>query len=168
MRGGHKVHFRKLFSDVSRVIEKFTDVDESELLTLRGCLERKATLISKLDEEILESIEEEEEINKEIEEQEELQNKIRKKVIEIDKVMKKVYKNEEEKKRIKTTDGKERTYSDTKVKVRLPKLEIEKFSGDPKRYRAFKDAFDLVTNHNESLTNIEKFTYLQSYIKGEA
>ena len=33
-----------------------------------------------------------------------------------------------------------------KVRVKLPKLQIEKFSGAPKQYRAFRDVFDLVAN----------------------
>ena len=33
-----------------------------------------------------------------------------------------------------------------KVRVKLPKLRIEKFSGDAKQYRAFRDTFDLVAN----------------------
>ena len=48
-----------------------------------------------------------------------------------------------------------------KVRVKLPKLQIGKFSGDPKQYRAFRDAFDLVANESNDLTNVEKFTYLK-------
>ena len=33
-----------------------------------------------------------------------------------------------------------------KVRVKLPKLRIEKFSDDAKQYRAFRDASDLVAN----------------------
>ena len=53
-------------------------------------------------------------------------------------------------------------------KLRLPKLEIKKFGGNPREYRAFKDAFRVAIDENESLSNIEKFTYLRSYIIGEA
>ena len=53
-----------------------------------------------------------------------------------------------------------------KVRVKLPKLQIEKFSGDPKQYRAFRDAFDLVANESNDLTDVDKFTYLKRYPAG--
>ena len=47
-------------------------------------------------------------------------------------------------------------------------MQIEKFSGDPKHYLAFRDAFDLVANENNDLAEVEKFTYLGSYVTGDA
>ena len=38
---------------------------------------------------------------------------------------------------------------------------MEKFSGDPKQYHAFRDAFDLIANEINDLTDVEKFTYLR-------
>ena len=57
-RGGHKVHLRKLISSVNHVLRD-TDRTENkaELLSRKLQLERKAQIISKLDEEILEEIE---------------------------------------------------------------------------------------------------------------
>ena len=55
-----------------------------------------------------------------------------------------------------------------KVRVKLPKLQIEKFSGVPKQYRAFRDVFDLVANENNGLTDVEKFPYLRCYLTGDA
>ena len=55
-----------------------------------------------------------------------------------------------------------------KVRVKLPKLQIEKFSGDPKQYCTFRVSFDLVATENNDLTDIEKFTYLRSYLTGDA
>ena len=56
--GGHKVHLRKLISSVNHVLRD-TDRTENkaELLSRKLQLERKAQIISKLDEEILEEIE---------------------------------------------------------------------------------------------------------------
>ena len=45
---------------------------------------------------------------------------------------------------------------------------MEKFSGDPKQYHAFRDAFDLIANEINDLTDVEKFTYLRSYLTGDA
>ena len=45
---------------------------------------------------------------------------------------------------------------------------MEKFSGDPKQYHAFRDAFDLIANEINDLTDVEKFTYLRIYLTGDA
>ena len=55
-----------------------------------------------------------------------------------------------------------------RVRVKLPKLKIEKFSRNPKQCRAFRDAFDIVANENNDLTDVGKFTYLRSYLTGDA
>ena len=39
------------------------------------------------------------------------------------------------------------------INMKLPKLEIKRFSGDPKEYKSFKDAFEI---------------YLKSFLTGEA
>ena len=46
-----------------------------------------------------------------------------------------------------------------KVRVKLSKLEINKFGGDPKEYTSFKDAFNMAVNQVESISEVEKFTY---------
>ena len=52
--------------------------------------------------------------------------------------------------------------------MKLPKLEIAEFGGNPREYRAFQDAFREAIDENRSLSKIEKFTYLRSYLTGEA
>ena len=45
-------------------------------------------------------------------------------------------------------------------KVRLPKLHVEKFDGKPLHSQGFWDQFDSSINSNDSLSDIDKFTYL--------
>ena len=52
--------------------------------------------------------------------------------------------------------------------VRLPKIEISKFKGDPLEWNAFRDTFTATIHKNSKLSDIEKFTYLQSYVRDEA
>ena len=52
-------------------------------------------------------------------------------------------------------------------KVKLPKLEIPKFSGDLTKWTTFWESFEALV-HNSSLPTINKFTYLQSLLEGEA
>ena len=52
--------------------------------------------------------------------------------------------------------------------VRLPKLEVKKFCGDPTLWPEFLDTFNVVINENNDLSDIERFTYLKGYVPGEA
>ena len=51
--------------------------------------------------------------------------------------------------------------------IKLPKLEIEKFGGDPTTWQQFYDSFTAIHN-SVSLTNVEKFNYLISFLFDEA
>ena len=86
VRGGHKAHLTKMLGELRDVLDGYTSERESRILTLKSCLERKADIISKLDEEILGETEEETAIALEIEEAEDVQNKIRENIIRIEDV----------------------------------------------------------------------------------
>ncbi|XP_064466296.1 uncharacterized protein LOC135377646 [Ornithodoros turicata] len=53
-------------------------------------------------------------------------------------------------------------------RVRLPKIEISKFSGDLAEWTTFWDQFQSSIHTNESLHKVDKFRYLQSYLTGKA
>ena len=159
---------------VGNILKEYNPSLGSELLSIRECLVRKATVISKLGEELLDNIEDENEIAEEIDVTEEFQNFVRKKGIEIERLFDRV-KAEENRSRmtalkqsIPITREREKVGVILVILVKIPKLQIVKFSGDPKQYRAFRDAFDLVANRNNDLTDVEKFTYLRSYLTGDA
>ena len=129
---------------------------------MKSCLLRKAEVLNKLDEEILDEIDDEQEIAAEIEGSEDIQNKIREKVVQIEKVIKReTIKQEEGAMTSNTAVAKQKN-------IKLPKLEIDKFHEDPKKYRTFRDSFEVAIIKNESLSNVERFAYLRSYVGGEA
>ena len=97
---------------------------------------------------------------------EEFENFVRKKGIEIEQLFARI-KDEENRNRMPALEQSVPIIRERdKVRVTLPKLQIEKFSGDPKQYRAFRDAFDLVANESNDLTDVDKFTYLKRYLAG--
>ena len=55
-----------------------------------------------------------------------------------------------------------------KTTVKLPKISIKKFSGNPIEWQQFNETFKATVDQNESLSNIEKFTYLKGYVEGSA
>ena len=56
----------------------------------------------------------------------------------------------------------------SKFKVKLPKIEIKKFYGDPVQWQQFFDIFNATITENRSLSEVEKFTYLRGMLGGEA
>ena len=52
--------------------------------------------------------------------------------------------------------------------IKLPKLEIAKFGGDPTTWQQFYDSFTAAIHNSVSLTNVEKFNYLRSWLVDEA
>ena len=52
--------------------------------------------------------------------------------------------------------------------VKLPKLELFPFNGNKLKWKEFWDSFECTVHKNTNLSDIEKFSYLQSKIVGEA
>ena len=48
--------------------------------------------------------------------------------------------------------------------VKLPKIVLRKFSGDPLDWKSFKETFEAAVHSSGSISNIEKFTYLKTYL----
>ena len=168
VRKGHRCHLNKMCTTVDNILKEYNPSLKSELLSIRECLVRKAVFISKLDKELLDSTDNKNEIAEVINAAEEFQNFVRKEGTEIEQFFARI-KDEENQDRMPALKQpiliiRERD----KVRVKLLKLQIEKFSGHPKQYRAFRDAFDLVVNENNDVTDVWIFTYLRSYLAGGA
>ncbi|GFY44128.1 uncharacterized protein TNIN_258601 [Trichonephila inaurata madagascariensis] len=54
------------------------------------------------------------------------------------------------------------------LSLNLPKLRIPNFSGDSSNYLEFVNNFTNAIDANESLSNVDKFIYLKSFLSGEA
>ena len=52
--------------------------------------------------------------------------------------------------------------------VKLFKLEIAKYSGDPNEFLTFLEAFDATVNRDKSISNVQKFAFLKSFHTGDA
>ena len=48
--------------------------------------------------------------------------------------------------------------------VKLPKLEISKFNGDPTKWQSFFDSFQAAVGKSTNLTGVEKFNYLRCFL----
>ena len=54
------------------------------------------------------------------------------------------------------------------AKVKLPKLELPKFDGDMMNCREFWDQSQITIHDNENIAEIDKFTYLKSFLSNSA
>ncbi|GBN79060.1 hypothetical protein AVEN_96106-1 [Araneus ventricosus] len=52
--------------------------------------------------------------------------------------------------------------------VKLPKLTIEKFTGNPQEWTEFWNSFETTIHENNVLSEVEKFSYLKMYLRGKA
>ena len=52
--------------------------------------------------------------------------------------------------------------------VKLPKLSLKRFNGDLTRWNTFWDSFESAVHGNSSLTNVDKFNYLNSLLESVA
>ncbi|XP_073949064.1 uncharacterized protein [Choristoneura fumiferana] len=55
-----------------------------------------------------------------------------------------------------------------KVDVRLPRIELPRFSGSYEEWQAFEDIFTSLIHNNKSLSDVQRFHYLKSCLCGEA
>ena len=178
IRGGHKSHLTKMVGEINTLIAGSVPGRDDRLLALKGCLQRKATVISNLDAEILDFVEPDE-IPDEIDTAEETQTDIQTMIVKIDRALEPEVKKERSPEGGSRTssagggsnatsseDGVNRTSSRLRG-MKLPKYEI-KFDGDPKKYRTFKDSFSVAVMKDTMLSDVEKFIHLQSFCTGEA
>lgn len=57
---------------------------------------------------------------------------------------------------------------DTQSIIKLPTLNLPEFDGSYDKWLQFSETFEAIINKNLSLTNIQRFYYLQASLKGEA
>ena len=164
VRGGHKAHLKKLLASVNNCMAGFTLDKEAELLGLHDSLKRKAAILAKLDEEILNEITDDD-IADEIEACEKVQESIDMKISEIDVLLSRA-RNVIQKLEGGSAPSRVQSSQDT-IEVKLPKLDIPEFGGDPKEYRGFWDAFQVSIDSKATLSKVSKFTHLKKALVGD-
>ncbi|GFY45804.1 integrase catalytic domain-containing protein [Trichonephila inaurata madagascariensis] len=56
----------------------------------------------------------------------------------------------------------------TENSVKLPRIHINTFNGESSEWLDFYNSFEIAIHKNDTLSKIEKFTYLKSYLRGAA
>ncbi|KAK8775515.1 hypothetical protein V5799_031140 [Amblyomma americanum] len=69
---------------------------------------------------------------------------------------------------IQTTTPAPITTTSVKTRVRLPKIELIKFTGRRSDWQAFWEVFEQVVDKNEDFTDTDRFHYLRASVTGDA
>ena len=158
-RSAAKNVVKGLVVKIKELIENSDKCGEVE--TMKKTIEVKMTSISTMDDEILNEV-----TDDKLEEEMEISTQVE---IEIGKELDKFkeilsrYKNP-------NSGTVKRTLSESPGGggVKLPKIYIKRFTGDPIQWQQFEDTFDATITRNERISDVEKFTYLRGYLSGEA
>ena len=158
VRGGHKSATTKMIAKVDEIFAA-DPIDTSQLVKLKMSLREKMQTLNKLDEEVLALLTTDDGVAKDIEESDAFKDSIYAALVKIEEHISK-----------RTTDP---TVTATPPRpvastVKLPKLTIQPFNGEPTRWTTFWDSYSASIHENPTISNTEKFTYLRSLVQGRA
>ena len=169
VRGGHKGHTSRVIIKVKGTLEGFDETHTEELLDQlqnhRQTLTEKLETLKVLDEAIVELVKDEE-IYVEIEESENFKFGIHDTIRKIDSKLKRLKKSEANTGGIASAQAEGALSSS--VQVKLPKINLRKFNGDPCSWVPFFDSFQATVDKNPNLATIDKFNYLRGLLEGPA
>ena len=167
IRSGHRTHTKKLIERVSR--SKPTDQMTSEASKiLLATLTSKETVLEKCNSDILEYLSDEDLIAAEIEESSsfaeqliEARTKLELNIQFFEKKVRAQVKNED-------IQDKSNIDEKEKIQIKLPPISIGEYNGSLLTWGVFWDKFDVAVHSRTDLSIIQKYTYLKSYLVGEA
>ena len=175
IRGGHRGDVKKRITAAEELMLEFEPTKEADLEALHNVLLEKYGILKELDEKILNELLDDEAtdddvIATEVSASTDYDVCIQTTLEKIKKELKWVKTADDDGKE-SNSSGHSSSHSSTggdKRRVKLPKIEIEKFGGDPKRWQEWWDAFNSLIHTNDELTSYDKFYYLRSYVQGDA
>ena len=170
IRSGHRSFITR---QINTIDERKNDAKRLKQLEMQ--LKEKLQTVKDLDEKVLERIAENEgesetegtdEVSKEIEDAAAFQDKVNSAIITIQELLlpvKPTIVNEPS-----ISFGRPTYENVKKVRAKLPKLELRKFSGKPQDWQEFWDGCESAVRGNEELSSIDKFSYLKYYLEDAA
>ena len=167
-REGQIKTVKSLIDRVNEMITK-EEIVEKDLTAILKNLTLKQNSLIKLDEQIQATIDDENEMAEDIQMSTDVN-------IAIESCIFSIHKSLQKSNSIRILDndtsfegvGSTLNHNNKKAVVKLPKLTVKSFYGDPTNWQEFIDTFNVAIHENEDLSPIEKFTYLKGYIGGDA
>ena len=162
-RGTVRTSSSKLINQIDELIEDWKDDNEkiNDLEEMWDLLIEKEKTISEMDKEI-EDLTEENDLEEELDNSLRYMDQIIRRKTRIKRILKAVKED--------SGDGSQKGAGlhGNAIGVKLPKLVIERFSGDISLWQTFWSQFEAAIHKNMSISKIDKFNYLKSYVSGLA
>ena len=167
VRQGHRLYCDKL---IGQGTDKKLKYDEMKVLL--ASLSAREVALGKCDGDILDALTEEDQIVAEIENASTYADKIiaAKTRLELD-IQHHDSKKSSDTKSTAKSDSDSATSSsnkDSKIQIKLPSIEISKYDGCLLSWSLFWDKFTVAVHSRTDLEDIQKYTYLKSYLVGDA
>ena len=166
-RKGHRAYTTKTLSKVKGLMESSSPGVAVELALLQLTLTEKIETIKKLDESIVDLLEKSEDVESEIETSSEFITEVYGGIAVIDNALKKLDKKKLDVP-VESAETVSQSDASNNTKVKLPKLEVRKFSGKIQDWREFWDSLESAIHKNTSLSDVDKFTYLRGLVEEPA
>ena len=163
IRGGHRTSTRRTINASAAILDEF-DASNKQLIEKLSqqkiTLKEKLDILQKLDNEILNGVEEKD-IEKEIEESDLLREKIHATIVSIDSAVESTNPAPQASPDNVQLNHNSSITSQTSasMKAKLPKLTLKKFKGDIKEWTPFWDSYSSSIHDNPDLNKIDKFNY---------
>ena len=162
-RNGHRLVVRKTVAKAREIVlplKQLTPVElQAPLESIRNTLQRKRDIITTLDEEITNLLDKQE-IEKEIVDRSEFEDELEDALCRIERALR----NQAGKQPSQQSVHSQHSFD----KVKLPKLPLLTFNGDPTEWAPFWESFESTIDNNANLADIDKFKYLQRSLTGDA
>ncbi|XP_068670918.1 uncharacterized protein [Montipora foliosa] len=164
IREGQRTHATKVLASMNEVLTEYdgSRSAKDKITQLSIALNEKLVTLKALDESILSAVDDGE-IESEINASENFRAQIHEVLVKLQSCQ--VAHDEQE------NVQKQETHQEPKSsgnKSKLPKLTLNKFNGDPKRWQEWWDSFCVAVHDNSAISTVEKFTYLRSLLEGNA
>ena len=170
IRNGHRLHTTNTMNKMIKGQPTTTQqYDESKILL--ATLTKKIVLLEKCDSDIMEHLTSDEDITAEIEDATTFSDKVIETKTKLE--MKIKYFEQKSKSIVKTDDDDEESppsahATSRPVQIKLPSIEIGEYNGSLLTWNVFWDKFEVAVHSRSDLADIQKYTYLKSYLTGEA
>ena len=168
VRAGHKASVTRMLND-SEALLTADPPDMTSVATLEVTLREKISVLDGLDNEIFDLLDSDDAVAEEIQQSDGFKKEVRTVLVRIEQLTRRLGTGSTVAAAPHRPAAPSTASSSAPAStVKLPKLTIAPFKGDPTCWTAFWDSFETAIDRNSSLTDIEKFGYLRSFLQGAA
>ena len=167
IRGGYRAHCTKIINEAKEIL-KSDVVTILKIEHLAVSLKDKLNILQRIDDEIL-NLMDANDVEEEVLTCEDLRSEVQEIVIELESKRDELKLKSNKQEVSSNSEGPSSRVgtSSSENAAKLPKLQLPKYQGDPRKWQEFWDAFEVV-HKSSSLAPVDKFRHLKSLLEGPA